>query len=48
MKHYSTLAQPCVKGNKGPMAARKCITKLRLAMRIVYQRCCEERNFFSS
>ena len=42
MKHYSTLAQSCVKGNRGPMAARKRITKLRLAMHIVYQKCCEE------
>ena len=42
MKHYSTLAQSCVKGNRGPMAARKCIAKLRLATHIVHQRCCEE------
>ncbi len=42
MKHYSTLAQSCVKGNRGPMAARKCIAKLRLAMHITYQKMCDE------
>lgn len=41
MKHYASLAASCVKGNSGPMASRKAIVKLRLAMHLRFAKCCK-------